>query len=228
MTKRWREERKRDHYYKRAKKEDYRSRAAYKLLQINNKFKIIKLGDIIIDLGASPGGWSQVAAEAVGEEGKVIAVDMKEMAAIPGVAFVKGNALRERTKGDILSILDDIRTPSIAKRGAGRGAKADVIISDMAPNISGNYSIDHAKSIELAEMALDYADEFLKPGGNIVVKVFEGDMMRDYFNTIKIKFKISKRHAPKASRKSSSEVYIIGKGFKGFSLSRDQYQDTSP
>jgi 23S rRNA (uridine2552-2'-O)-methyltransferase len=215
MTKRWREERKRDYYYKKAKRDEYRSRAAFKLLQINNKFKIIKLKDIVIDLGASPGGWSQVAAETVGDEGKVIAVDMKDMLPIRGVAFIKGNALRERTKGDMRDVLRGIKVTPSAQGGAVRDIKVDVIISDMAPNISGNYSIDHAKSVELADIVLDYADEFLKRGGNMVVKIFEGDMMQDYFNKIKIKFKVSKRHAPKASRKSSSEVYIVGKGFKG-------------
>jgi 23S rRNA (uridine2552-2'-O)-methyltransferase len=227
MTKRWREERKRDHYYKRAKKEDYRSRAAFKLLQINNKFNIIKLSNIVIDLGACPGGWSQVASEAAGDEGKVIAVDMKEMPAIQGVAFVKGNAMRERTRNELWDVLSEVKGLGPDHQDANREAKADVIVSDMAPNISGNYSIDHAKSIELAEIALDYADEFLRPGGNIVVKVFEGDMMQNYYNKIKIKFKISKRHAPKASRKSSSEVYIIGKGYKGSSLPRNSSQDTS-
>jgi 23S rRNA (uridine2552-2'-O)-methyltransferase len=201
MTKRWREERKRDYYYNKAKRDEYRSRAAYKLLQINNKFDIIKNNNIIIDLGASPGGWSQIAVETVGEGGKVIAVDMKDIPPIKGVAVVKGNALRERTQEDVRAILEM--------------KKADVIISDMAPNISGNYTVDHAKSVELAEMVLEYADLFLKPGGNLVVKVFEGDMMGNYFKKIKIKFRLSKRHAPKASRKSSSEVYIIGKGFKG-------------
>lgn len=201
MSKRWQTERSRDYYYRKAKKDDYRSRAAYKLLQINNKFKIIKTNYVIIDLGACPGGWSQVAAELAGEGGKIIAVDVKPMPGIKGVDIVRGDALQPMVQDEIKNMLG--------------GSKADVIISDMAPNISGNYSLDHAKSIDLAEMALKYAELFLKPGGSIVVKIFEGDMIRDYFKKIKIKFRLSKRHGPKASRKSSSEIYIIGKGFRG-------------
>jgi 23S rRNA (uridine2552-2'-O)-methyltransferase len=201
MTKRWLKERKKDHYYKKAKRQEYRSRAAYKLFQINNKFNIIKENNIIIDLGASPGGWSQVAAETVGESGKVIAVDIKPMKPIKGVDFIRGNALEQKTQVQI----EDLLTYK----------KADAIVSDMSPNISGNYSLDHAKSIELAETTLVYADLFLKRGGNILVKVFDGDMSQSLFNRIKIKFRLSKRHAPKASRKSSSEIYMIGKGFKG-------------
>ncbi len=201
MSKRWLSERKRDHYYKKAKKQEYRSRAAYKLLQINNKFSIIKISNIIIDLGASPGGWSQVACETVGETGRVIAIDIKPMKEIKGVSFVRGNALQQKIHEEIEELLE--------------GKKADAIVSDMSANISGNYSLDHAKSIELGEMTLEYADLFLKRGGNIVVKVFDGDMSQNLFNRIKIKFALSKRHAPKASRKSSSEIYMIGKGFKG-------------
>ncbi len=200
MTKRWQSERKKDHYYKKAKNDEYRSRAAYKLLQINNKFNIIKKNDIIIDLGANPGGWSQVAAQLVEETGRVIALDIKPIKEIKGVAFIRGDALQQKTQEEIEGLLD--------------GKKANAIISDMSPNISGNYSLDHAKSIELAEVVLKYADLFLKRGGNIVVKVFDGDMSQDLFNKIKIKFKLSKRHAPKASRKASSEIYMIGKGFK--------------
>lgn len=201
MSKRWQSERKRDHYYRKAKEDDYRSRAAYKLLQINDKFNIIKSNNIIIDLGATPGGWSQVAAEIVGEQGRIIAVDIKPMKEIKGVSFVRGNALEQDTIEEVHELLV--------------GKKADAIISDMSPNISGNYSLDHAKSIELAEMALEYAGMFLKRRGNIVVKVFDGDMGQDLFNKIKINFRISKRHAPKASRKASSEIYFIGKGFRG-------------
>ncbi len=198
---RWRSERKRDHYYRKAKKEDYRSRAAYKLIQMNERFSLIRQGDEVIDLGANPGGWSQVAAELVGDQGRVIAIDIKPMKAIKGVDFLRGDALSSRTISDIRELLD--------------GNKANVMISDMSPNISGNYSLDHARSMELAEMALEYTGWFLRPGGNMVVKVFDGDMTFDYVKKIRTKFRVAKRHAPKASRKSSSEIYIIGKGFRG-------------
>lgn len=196
MSKRWAQERKKDHYYKMAKRDNYRSRAAYKLTQIDRRFDLFKTGDTVIDLGANPGGWSQMALELVGETGMVIALDLKPIEPIPGVTFVKGDVRSKITKRKVSDLLPE--------------TGVNVIISDMAPNISGNYSLDHAKSIELAEMALEYVDEFLKKGGHMIVKVFDGDLAGDYFNLIKEKFKIAKRHAPKASRKSSSEIYMIG------------------
>ena len=197
MSHRWIAERKRDYYYKKAKKENYRSRAAYKLIQIDERFGIFRKGNTVIDLGASPGGWSQVAAEKAGDAGRVIAVDIKPVEPIDGVLFIKGDARSESVLSNIKETLS--------------GVSADVVISDMAPNISGNYSFDHARSIELAEMALGYADRFLGKGGNMVVKVFDGDMAQEYFGTVRERFGVVKRYAPKASRKSSSEIYIIGK-----------------
>ena len=197
MSKRWAQERKKDHYYKMAKRDNYRSRAAYKLSQIDRRFEIFKTGDTVIDLGTNPGGWSQVALELVGETGMVIALDIKPIEPISGVTFIKGDVRSKITKRKIIDVLPE--------------TGVNVIISDMAPNISGNYSLDHAKSIELAEMALEYADEFLNKGGHLIVKVFDGDLAGDYFKEIKQKFKISKRHSPKASRQSSSEIYMIGK-----------------
>lgn len=201
MSKRWQSERKRDHYYRKAKTEEYRSRAAYKLIQMDEKFGLIKQGDVVIDMGANPGGWSQVAAEKVGEGGIVIAIDLKPIKPIKGVEVLRGNALSEGTIAEVKALLD--------------GKRACTIISDMSPNISGTYSLDHARSIELAEMSLKYSYEFLKKGGNLVVKVFDGDMTQDLFKRIKKSFQVAKRHAPKASRKSSSEIYLIGKGFRG-------------
>ena len=197
MSKRWAQERKKDHYYKMAKRDNYRSRAAYKLSQIDRRFELFKPGDTVIDLGANPGGWSQVALELVGEAGTVIALDMKPIEPIPEVTFIKGDVRSKITKRKVIEVIPE--------------TGVNIIISDMAPNISGNYSLDHAKSIELAEMALEYADEFLNKGGHMIVKVFDGDLAGDYFNLIKEKFKIAKRHSPKASRKSSSEIYMIGK-----------------
>ena len=200
MSKRWAQERKKDHYYKMAKRDNYRSRAAYKLSQINRRFEIFKPGDTVIDLGANPGGWSQMALELVGETGMIIALDLKPVEPIPGVTIIKGDVRSKIVKRKVRDL--------IPKKGV------NIILSDMSPNISGNYSMDHAKSIELAEMALEYADEFLNNGGHMIVKVFDGDLAFDYFKQIKDKFKISKRHSPKASRQSSSEVYMIGKSKK--------------
>ena len=197
MGKRWWQDRQRDHYYKMAKRDNYRSRAAFKLKQIDHRFEIFKPGDIVIDLGANPGGWSQVATELVGESGKIISLDLKPIEPLKGVTFIRGDARSKITKKKVRDALGD--------------SQASVIISDMAPNISGNYSMDHARSMELAEMALEYTDDFLKKGGHLIVKVFDGDLAKVYFDTIKEKFKISKRHSPKASRTSSSEIYMVGK-----------------
>jgi 23S rRNA (uridine2552-2'-O)-methyltransferase len=201
MSKRWLSERKRDYYYRKAKQDNYRSRAAYKLIQINEKFPVLRPEDIVIDLGASPGGWSQVAAEIAGEEGLVIAIDIKPVSDIPGVKFLKGDARSEEIISEVKKLLGE--------------KKASVIISDMSPNISGNYSVDHALSIELAGIALEYALMFLKKRGNMLVKVFDGELANEYFRRMKNMFWSAKRHSPAASRKSSSELYMIGKGYKG-------------
>lgn len=200
MTRRWQAERKREFYYRQAKKENYRSRAAYKLKQINERFDVIRIGDRVVDLGASPGGWSQVAVERVGTAGKVVSVDIKRMRSIEGVEFVLGDIREKKTVETLLEKL---------------GGAADVVISDMAPNISGNYSIDHARSIELCEYALDFAKRALREGGTLVVKVFEGDLYGEYLAKLKKNFRSVKGHSPRASRPASSEIYVIAKGFIG-------------
>ena len=199
MTKRWVSERKKEHYYKQAKKAGYRSRSAYKLKQINDKFKVITQHDSVIDLGAAPGGWSQVVKDIVGPRGAVIGVDIQRIEPIEDIDFIHGDVTKDDTLEKIMA-------------SAG---KVDVVISDMSPNITGNYSMDHARSIELAEEALEIVKKLLKVNGNIVIKVFQGDLFDDYLKKIKVLFTFTKVHSPKASRKSSSEVYIIGKGFKG-------------
>ncbi|MDH4123186.1 MAG: RlmE family RNA methyltransferase [Thermoplasmata archaeon] len=200
MTRRWQSKRKKEYYYRLAKKEKYRSRAAYKLKQIIEKFDVIHTGDRVIDLGASPGGWSQISSEIVGATGKVIGADIKRMRPIEGVEFVLGDIRDDKT---IKSIIEKL------------GGSADVVISDMSPNISGNYSTDHARSIELCEYALGFAKKTLREGGSFVVKVFEGDLYPEYFDKVKREFRSVKGHSPKASRASSSEIYIIAKGFIG-------------
>lgn len=200
MSKRWLMDRKRDYYYRKAKQENYRSRAAYKLMQLDERFNVFKQGDVVIDLGASPGGWSQVASEKVGDSGLVVAIDIKTVQPIEGVTIIKGDALAKSTQSLVSEAL------------AGRMAR--VIISDMAPNISGSYNLDHARSVELARMALEFSGIFLKDGGNLVVKVFDGDMAQELFNDIKERFRVARRFSPKASRKTSSEIYMVGKGLK--------------
>jgi 23S rRNA (uridine2552-2'-O)-methyltransferase len=197
MTGKWLNERKKDYYYRKAKKENYRSRAAYKLIQMNERFHVFKEGYVVIDLGANPGGWSQVAAEFVGKSGRVIAIDIKPIEPIEGVITLKGDA----RSGQMLATVRELL----------QGKTANIIISDMAPNISGNYSFDHARSIELAEMALSYSETFLGPGGNMLVKVFDGDLAPELFERIRKMFRNARRYSPDASRKSSSEIYMVGK-----------------
>ena len=197
---RWYRQRKKEHFYRAAKKEGYRSRAAYKLKQIQNRFHIIRKGDVVIDIGAAPGGWSQVAREIVGEKGLVVGIDLQPIKPIKGAIFIVGDITKKET---IEKIKEKIGNK-----------KVDVIISDMSPNISGNYSLDHANSIWLAENALDFAKKFLKNNGNFICKVFEGELLKEFLNKVKTSFEVVKLHSPPASRKSSSEIYVIAKIFK--------------
>jgi len=200
VTRRWQAKRKKEFYYRQAKKEKYRSRAAYKLMQINDKFEILHKGDRVVDLGSSPGGWSQVALEQVAPTGKVVGADIQRMRPIEGVEFVLGDVRDRKTVEAILEKL---------------GGSADMVISDMSPNISGNYSTDHARSIELCEHALQFAKNTLREGGSFVVKVFEGDLYNDFMEKVKKEFRHVKGYNPKASRPQSSEIYLIAKGFIG-------------
>ena len=202
MSKRWFAEKKREHYYRLAKRENYRSRAAYKLKQLQSRFNVIHPGWLVVDLGASPGGWSQVAAELVGHrgmKGKVVAVDIARMKPIEGVTILRGDMRNDETAAAVQKALGD--------------EKADVVISDMSPDISGTYSIDHARSIELSETALDFARRTLHPGGNFVVKVFQGDLFAGFLNEVRRIFKNVRVHRPAASRPQSSETYVVAKGF---------------
>lgn len=200
MSKRWLNERRQDFYYRKAKQLNYRSRASFKLHQINEKFGIFKAGMSVVDLGAAPGGWLQIAKERVGPPGKVVGVDLQHIAPIEGVSTIKGDITKPETVSELISLLD---------------GRADVVISDMSPNISGNYSIDHARSVDLCTHALEFARRTLKPGGSLVMKIFEGDMINQFLAEVRKSFSSVKLHSPKASRSQSSEIYIVAKGFKG-------------
>ena len=193
---RWYAERKRDYYYKEAKKQGYRARSAFKLIQIQERYRIFRKGDIVIDLGASPGGWSQVAVKYAS---LVIAVDLQPMKPLENVVFIKGDITKDET-------VEEIRKHT---------EYADVVISDASPNITGNYSLDQARSIWLCYNALKIAKEFLKEGGNFVCKAFEGEDYPEFLKEVRKNFRMVKAHSPKASRKQSSEIYVIAKGFKG-------------
>ncbi len=185
-----------DHYYYLAKKKGYMSRASFKLIQINERFHIIRDGFYVLDLGSSPGGWSQIAIELVGKTGKVVGVDIKFMR-IKNVEFIRGNVFDE----------------NIIERIKEKAESFDAVISDMAPAISGIKSMDQNKSIELAERAFCIGKEVLKEGGNMIIKVFQGDMLSKFVNKLKKNFEMVKLHKPKASLPRSSEIYVICKRF---------------
>ncbi|HDD69988.1 MAG TPA: RlmE family RNA methyltransferase [Candidatus Bathyarchaeota archaeon] len=197
MPKAWIQERKRDYYYKKAKEEKYRSRAAYKLLQAVKKYKFISKGDVVVDLGAAPGGWIQAASRIIGKNGFVLGVDLKPIKPFLQdiIQTVIGDINEEETLQQILSILPE---------------KADVVISDVSPNISGIWEVDHARQIDLAEQSMKIALKVLKPSGNFFVKVFQGDMFDDFVKKVKEHFRVVKIVKPKASRAKSSEMFVLG------------------
>ena len=186
-----------DHYVKRAKSEGYRSRAAFKLIEIDDKDRLFRNGMAVVDLGSTPGGWSQVAGERV-KGGRVLALDILPMAPIEGVEFLLGDFRGD----DVLAELE--------RRLEGR--QVDLVISDMAPNISGVETTDQARSMHLAELALEFCSDHLKPGGNFLVKVFQGSGYEAFLKTMRSAFAKVHSRKPKASRDRSSEVYLLGAG----------------
>ena len=196
---RWYREKKKEHFYKQAKKEGYRARSAYKLLQIQNKFDLIHPGNIVVDLGAAPGGWSQVAHKLVQPDGFVVGVDLSSIRSYEDVVFIRGDMTKDETIDAIFNALDH--------------KLVSVVLSDMSPDISGNYSMDHARSIYLCSQALKTAHNLLIKNGSFVCKVFMGDMFQDFILEVKESFKQVKQFSPNASRKSSSEQYIIARSY---------------
>ncbi|MFC7201140.1 23S rRNA (uridine(2552)-2'-O)-methyltransferase [Halospeciosus flavus] len=190
-----------DHYYNKSKQEGYRSRAAYKLKQLDREVDLLPSGATVVDLGAAPGGWLQVAAEEVGPQGRVVGVDLQRIDYLDDVKtpveLVRGDMTEEDTRDDI-------------KKAAGPGG-VDVVVSDMAPNMSGEYSLDHARSVHLARMALETAEEILKSGGHFAVKVFDGQDFEDFVDDVEQEFNYTRVMSPDASRDSSSELYVVGK-----------------
>lgn len=196
MSEKWKIESKSEHYYKMAKKEKYRSRASYKLIQLNKKFKIIKPRDYVVDLGAAPGGWSQVALDIVGDDGKVVAVDLQRIRPFENENFIQitGDFTKSETVEKIKDSLE---------------WNADIILSDAAPKLTGIKDIDQLKSIDIVENALKIADEVLKIDGSMIIKVFQGEGFQSLLKEVKKKFKIVKTTKPPSSRKKSVEMYLI-------------------
>jgi 23S rRNA (uridine2552-2'-O)-methyltransferase len=190
-----------DRFARRAREEGYLSRAVYKLDDICEEFGLIDPGDTVVDLGASPGGWTQIALERVGEDGRVVAVDRQPIEVEDErVTQVRGDVTEEDT-------VDEIREAA--------GGPVDVVLSDMSPNLSGNYSMDHARSVHLAQNAVEVAGEILDLGGSVVIKVFQGDLFKDFYDEVGDRFAFHKGRKPEASRDESSETYVIGDRFRG-------------
>jgi len=189
-----------DEYVQRAQRDGYRSRASYKLLELQEKDKILKPGQVVVDLGAAPGGWSQVAAAIVGEQGKVLALDILEMDALHGVEFLQGDFREQSVLDALLKLLD--------------GRPVDVVISDIAPNSSGVRAVDQPRSMYLCELALDFSRTNLKPGGTFVTKIFQGEGFDDYIRDLRGSFSRVVTRKPKSSRPKSREVYVVATGYK--------------
>lgn len=189
-----------DHYYNKAKQQGYRSRAAYKLKQLDDLENVLSRGDTVVDLGAAPGGWLQVAAEAAGPEGTVIGVDLQRIKPLEEhdtVETIRGDMTEDRTR-------ERIREAA--------GGSVDCVVSDMAPNVSGEYSLDQARSLYLAQRAAETALELLDAGGDFVVKVFQGPDVEDFRADLEEEFQYVRATTPDATRKESSEIYLVCKG----------------
>ena len=189
-----------DYYVKEAQKAGYRSRAVYKLLEIQEKDRILKPGMVVIDLGAAPGSWSEVAAPLIGKSGKIIAMDILDIDPIDKVTFIQGDFTEQEIYDSLLENLN--------------GREVDLVMSDLAPNISGTRAVDQPKAMYLAELALDFSNTVLKPGGDLLTKVFQGEGSEQYLKALRESFDKVVIRKPKASRPKSREVYMLARGFK--------------
>ncbi|VVP76748.1 Ribosomal RNA large subunit methyltransferase E [Pseudomonas fluorescens] len=190
-----------DPYVKQAQKDGYRSRASYKLLEVQEKYKLIRPGMSVVDLGAAPGGWSQVTSRLIGGQGRLIASDILEMDSIPDVTFIQGDFTEDAVLAQILEAVGN--------------SQVDLVISDMAPNMSGTPEVDMPKAMFLCELALDLAERILKPGGNFVIKIFQGEGFDVYLRDARKKFDKIQMIKPDSSRGSSREQYMLAWGYRG-------------
>jgi 23S rRNA (uridine2552-2'-O)-methyltransferase len=199
-SQKWLERQLNDPYVARAKREGYRSRAAFKLLEIDEKYHILKAGQRIVDLGAAPGGWSQIAAGKVGPKGRVVGIDLLAIDPMPGVEFIELDFLDESAPGRLIELL---------------GGPADVVMSDMAANTTGHKKTDHLRIMGLAEAAIYFAREILAPGGVFIAKVFQGGTEGQLLADLKRDFAVVRHVKPAASRADSAELYVLATGFRG-------------
>lgn len=187
-----------DPYVKKAKIKGYRSRAAFKLIELDEKFSLLKKGMVVVDLGAAPGGWSQIAVE--NNVGSVIGIDILPVDPVAGADIIEMDFMDDRAPAVLISMLD---------------GKADLVMSDLAANTTGHKKTDHMRTVTLVEAAAEFAYEVLKPGGSFVTKVFQGGAEKNLLNTLKFKFDTVRHAKPKASRDGSPEMYLVAKGFRG-------------
>ncbi len=195
MTKKWLRERRNDYYHRLAVEEGYRSRASYKLFQLDEKYQLIKEGDVVLDLGAAPGGWMQAARTLVGDKGYVLGVDLKE--------------IKEFKQSNVKSIVADAEKLAVTDLRVLLPRQPNVLISDMSPNLSGVWSLDHVRQLDLARMALSMSKQMLNKGGNMVVKVFQGEYFRTFLGEARGCFRIVRTVKPRASRSESAEMYLV-------------------
>ncbi|MGN5519394.1 23S rRNA (uridine(2552)-2'-O)-methyltransferase RlmE [Halopseudomonas sp. Lyrl_26] len=200
-SKGWLKEHFDDPYVKKAQKDGYRSRASYKLLEIQEKDRLLRPGMTVVDLGAAPGGWCQVASRLIGERGRIIASDILPMDGIADVTFIQGDFTEDEVFEQILAAIG--------------GQPVDLVISDMAPNMSGTPAVDQPRAMYLCELALDMAARVLRPGGDFLIKVFHGEGFDDYYRDLRTRFDKVLTRKPGASRDRSRETYLLGRGFKG-------------
>lgn len=200
-SKGWLKEHFEDQYVKQAQKDGYRSRASYKLLEIQEKDRLLRPGMTVLDLGSAPGGWSQVVSRLIGEKGRIIASDILPMDSIPDVTFIEGDFTEDAVFEAILAAIGN--------------NPVDLVISDMAPNMSGMPAVDLPRAMYLCELALDMANRVLRPGGDFLIKVFHGEGFDEYFRELRGHFDKLVTRKPGASRDRSRETYLLGKGFKG-------------
>ena len=198
---RWLKEHFDDQYVQKAQAEGRRSRASFKLEEVQAKDQLIKPGDVVVDLGAAPGGWTELVADWTGVNGRVFALDILPMDSIADVEIILGDFTEEAVLDELMRSID--------------GQRVDVVLSDMAPNLSGNRSVDQPRAMYLCELALDFARQTLNPGGALFIKVFQGEGFDSFFQQLRSDFSVLKTRKPDASRSRSRETYLLAKGFRG-------------